>query len=157
TGDQAESVQNLRLIEANELCRSRCGTEGSACARGMKSILIVAGRDRFRDLAFHLHAQVVGEHEFLARNISLGGKCQDRGKYGHGRMDQQAVYAVLRGRELRVVKIIGMNRNSIHECGEAWRGFERRSRDGGLSSAYSHILQILAAYGSGFSSRSCQG
>ena len=56
TGDQAESVQNLRLIEANELCRSRCGTEGSACARGMKSILIVAGRDRFRDLAFHLDA-----------------------------------------------------------------------------------------------------
>src|SRR4029077_19631352 len=44
TGDQPEGVQNLRLIEARQLCRSRCGTEGSACARRMKSILIVAVR-----------------------------------------------------------------------------------------------------------------
>src|SRR5260370_16207762 len=100
---------------------------------------------------------MISEHPFLTRNISLRGERQDRGKYGYGGMDQQAVHPVLRGRELRVIEIIGVNRNSIHECGETWRGLERRSRDGGLSSAYPDILQIFAAYGSRLGSRSCQG
>src|ERR1700724_4331783 len=65
TGDQTESVQNLRLIEAQQLCRSRRRTEGSACARGMKAILIVAGGDSFPGLAFPFHASRGGRAQFL--------------------------------------------------------------------------------------------
>src|SRR5438876_12395773 len=73
---------------------------------------------------------------------------QDGGKYGHGRMHQQAIHAVFRSRELRVVEIIGVNRNSVHECRESRRSLERRSDDDGLSPADAKVLEILAADGS---------
>src|SRR3989442_2469944 len=60
-------------------------------------------------------------------------------------MHQQAIHAVFRSRELRVVEIIGVNRNSFHEGRESRRSLERRSDDDGLSPADAQVLEILAA------------
>ena len=71
-------------------------------------------------------------------------------------MHQQAIHAVFRSRELRVVEIIGVNRNSVHECRESRRSLERRSDDDGLSPADAKVLEILAADGSCLCPRSGQ-
>src|SRR5438309_11200187 len=72
-------------------------------------------------------------------------------------MHQQAIHAVFRSRELRVVEIIGVNRNSVHECRESRRSLERRSDDDGLSPADAKVvLEIMAADGSCMCTRSGQ-
>src|SRR5947209_8426844 len=72
-------------------------------------------------------------------------------------MHQQAIHAVFRSRELRVVEIIGVNRNSVHECRESRRSLEPRSDDAGLSPADAKVaLAILTADGSCLCPRSAQ-
>src|SRR6266404_1865070 len=71
-------------------------------------------------------------------------------------MDEQAIHAVLRRRKLRVVEIIGVNRNSVRKCREARGGLELRSYDDDVSSANTELLQVLAAYSSRLRARASQ-
>jgi hypothetical protein len=49
-------------IEAEQLRRTRGRADGSAGRGAVESVLVVARRDRLRDLAFHFDAHLVREH-----------------------------------------------------------------------------------------------
>src|ERR1700730_17644358 len=61
TCHQTNRLQYFRMFESKELCTGSDGAERSASARRMKRILIVAGRDGFGNLRFHLDTQVISQ------------------------------------------------------------------------------------------------
>ena len=98
-----------------------------AAGRGaVEAVLVVARQDRLGHLALDLHADLVGEHEIrAAAPVALGERQRGRQR-GRGRMREQAVDAILRHGELRVVVVVGVDREAVGERGEA-RG-QRASR-----------------------------
>ena len=72
-------------------------------------------------------------------------------------MHEKAIHAILRRRELRVVKIIRVNRYAVGPGGKARRGFESGPDDGGLSATPAKMLKITAADGTGLGARTSEG
>ena len=57
-----QRAERLVEIEAAQFRGGRSRCEGSAGAGRMEAFLVVARRDGLGDLAFHLDAEMVGEH-----------------------------------------------------------------------------------------------
>ena len=70
-------------------------------------------------------------------------------------MRQKAVDAVFGGGELRVVKIVGVNGNTVGKSGEARRRLDGGADDAGFSGAlgYTEILKVFAERGGPFRTR----
>ena len=81
----------------------------------------MARHDRLGHLALDLDADVVGEHQIRAAAPVALGERQHRRQRGRGRMREQSVDAVLRDRELRVVEVVGVDRDAVGERREARR------------------------------------
>jgi hypothetical protein len=106
-------------VEAKQL-RCRGGRADRAAGRGaVEAVLVVARHDRLGDLALDLHADLVGEQQVRAAAPVALGERQRRRQGGSGGMGEQAVDAVLRDRELRVVVVVGMHGEAVGEGGEA--------------------------------------
>src|SRR5215471_21555112 len=58
-GSQTKAVQGFRKIESQELGAGCSRAKRPARSRGMKSVLIMAGRNRFGYLAFHFDAEMI--------------------------------------------------------------------------------------------------
>src|SRR6266853_1378786 len=58
-----ERIRSLQWIQAAQLGAGRGATERSACAGGVKTVVVVAWRNRFGNFALHFHADVVSQHE----------------------------------------------------------------------------------------------
>ncbi len=119
----------------------------------MKSILIVAGRYCFRNLALDFHAQVIGHEKILGAGSGRVTKGQNSGKYGHRGVGEQSVYTVLANRQLGVVKVLDVDRQAIGEGREARRQFAfGPHHDGaaiGKTEAGSILAKQLSVLGSG--------
>src|SRR5216683_4690861 len=113
------------MFKPKQLGAGRCRSEWSACSCGMKSVLIMARRNRFGNLAFHLDSQMIRQHQFPAGNTSLLSEREDGGKYRHGWVDEKPIDTVLGHCKLRVIEIIRVNRNAIHKGSKARRSFPR--------------------------------
>ena len=122
----------------------------------MKSILIMAGRNGFGDLAFDLDPQMVRKHEFFTGDRSAFGHRKDGGQHRHGWVHQQSVYAIFSGGKLRVVEIICVNGYAVYKRGETGRGFYGRADDRGFSVADAKLPKVLPANRSGLCARSRQ-
>jgi hypothetical protein len=81
----------------------------------MKPILIVPWRNGFGDLALDFHPEVIGEHEIPPTESAALGQREGGRQYRYRWMHQQAVDAVLRRRELRVVEVIGVHRDPVDQ------------------------------------------
>jgi len=85
----------------------------------VKSILIVARRDCFGDLALHFDSAVVCDQQILSTlGFDLGCR-QGRGKHTDRGMNQQTVHPVLAGGELSVVVVVDVDSYSIGKSREA--------------------------------------
>ena len=103
------------------------------------------GRDRLRNLACHLDADMVGKHQFPARLRSGFRHAQSGGKNVRGRVGQQPVDAVLGYGQLRIVIIVGMDPDAIGKRGESdWR-LHRGTDHGGFRFGDTQRLQISAS------------
>ena len=112
-------------IEAAQLGTRHCPSKNSTGAGGVETVLVVAGRNRFRDFGFDLHAEVVSKHKVFSALASGFGQSESGRQHGNRRMNQKPVNAVLGRRELRVVEIIDVNRHTIRQCGKPKRQLER--------------------------------
>src|SRR5579864_6786653 len=116
----------------------------------MKSVLVMAGRNCLGYFAFHLDAEVVRQHKFFSGNAPAFREGKDCGEHGNRRMHQQAVDAILCGRELRIVEIIGVNRYAVNPGSKARGGFESGANDCGLAAASAKMIEVAAANRAGF-------
>ena len=109
----------------------------------MKSVFIVAGRDRFRYLAFHFHTKLVSQEEIfatLAAHFSRSQRCR---QHAHRGMHQQSIDAVFAHSELCVVEVVDVNRNSVGKGSKAGRQLGRGPQHGGaprLATKRSNVL-----------------
>src|SRR6267378_4043629 len=144
----AAACAKLLHFEVEQFRTSRRGAKWPARPSGVKSILVVAGRDSFRDLTLHLDAHMIGQRQLLSGNATPFGECEDGRKHGYGRVHEQAIDTVLGDGELRIVEIIRVNRDTVHKRGEARGCLPRGSYDRGFSIADADSLKILAAQSS---------
>ena len=96
----------------------------------MEAVLIVARRDRLRHFRFDLEADVVGQQQIFTRGV-LGFRNRERGRQARcRRMRQQAIDAILRNRELRIVVVIRMHADAVRESCKTLRHMLRRADHG---------------------------
>ncbi len=115
----AERAAGGLAIEPEEAGGSRGSPDRPAGRRAVEAVLVVPRQDRFGDLAFDFDADLVGGHHVpAAATIALRQRQHGRQRR-RGRMREQSVDTVLRDRELRVVVVVGVYRETVRERGEA--------------------------------------
>ena len=108
-------------IKIQQLRRGGGRANRAACRGAVKSLLVVTRQDRLRDLAFHLDADLIRRQKIAAAApIALRERQHGRQRRRRG-VRQESVHAILRGRELRVVVIVGVDRNAVRKRCEASR------------------------------------
>ena len=103
------------------------------------------GRDGFGNLTFHLHAGVIGCHEFPSGRSTRFGHSQRGRKSGRGGMSQKPINAVLGHSQLRIVVIVRMDSNSIYERGKSRGNLHGRADYRGIPARDSERLHVCAA------------
>ena len=114
----ARGVNSVQTLEPRACGGPPKDTTG---AGGMKSVFIVAGRDRFRYLAFHFHTKLVSQEEIFATPAAHFSRSQRCRQHAHRGMHQQSIDAVFAHSELCVVEVVDVNRNSVGESSKAGR------------------------------------
>jgi hypothetical protein len=130
---------------AEELRGRRRRADRAAGGRAVEAVLVMARRDRLGDLALDFHADLVGQHEVrTAAPVAL--RDRERGRQrGRRGMGEQPVDAVLRHGELRVVEVVGVDREAVGERGEARRQAQAAADHGAaLSAAMPERLEVAA-------------
>src|SRR5579859_6430287 len=92
--------------------------EDSARASGVESVLIVAWRDRLRDLALHLYSGLVCNQQVLSASSPDFGRRQSSRKHTDGRMHEKSVNPVFGHRELSIVEVVDVDGYSIGKGSE---------------------------------------
>src|SRR6185295_17006044 len=95
-------------VESKKASGTRRGADRAARRRAVKALLVMPGEDRLGHLAFDLDADLIGGHQVAAAPMIALGKRQHRWQCGGRRVGEQAVDAVFRDRELRVVVVVGV-------------------------------------------------
>src|ERR1700730_7942065 len=72
----AEGILCLQQIQAPQLGTSRRAAERSAGPGRMKTFIVMSRRNGFGNLAFNLHADVIGEHKIFSRSLSELADCK---------------------------------------------------------------------------------
>ena len=142
----AQGICRLLCIKAAQLGAGRRAAKRAAGAGGMKSVIVVAGIDRFGDFGLDFHAKVIRQHEILAGALGELADGEGGSERSDARMGQQAVDAILGHGKLRIVEIVGVNGNAIRKGGKPRRRLHARADNGGLA-AYSKPLQVLVDEG----------
>ena len=119
-------------IKAEKFRGARGGADRPTRRGAVKTLLIVPRQDRFGDFAFDFDADLIREHQIRSAAPVTLGEREHRRQRGRGRVREQAVDAVLGNRELRVVVIVGVNREAVGECGET-RGHSQLAADNGAA------------------------
>ena len=128
----AERAPRGLAIETEKFRGARGGADRPARRGAVKAVLVVPRQNRLGDLAFDFDADLIGEHQIRSAAPVALGQRQHRRQRRRGRMRQQAVDAVLGDRKLRVVVIVGVNREAVGECGET-RGHSQLAADHGAA------------------------
>ena len=73
----AETQRTARgfAIEAKQLCGAGRGTDRTASRCAVEPMLIMAGQDRFGDLAFHFDTDLVGGHQVASASAIALREC----------------------------------------------------------------------------------
>ncbi len=131
-GAQAQSAARGFAIESEQPGGACRGADRTAGRGAVEALLIVARHDRLGHLAFDLDADLIRGHQITAApTIPLGERQRGRQRRRR-RMGEQAVDAILGNGELRVVVVIGVDRNAVGECREA-RGKPQFASDHGAA------------------------
>ena len=108
----------MGVVQPHQIGDAGGRAERAAGAGGVEAILVMAGRDRFGQLAANLDADMVGSGEIRARACLPFGHRQRRRQHRRGGVHQQPVYAVGGNGQLRVVEIMGVHGNGVGEGGK---------------------------------------
>ena len=104
--------------------RGHRGPEWTASAGGMKALFVVARGDRLRDLAFHLHSEVIGESQVATLQACAFRGCEGGCQAGSGGVGEQSVHAFVTDGKLPVIVIVGMHGERVGKGREARRILE---------------------------------
>ena len=115
SGAQAQRAPRGFAIEAEELRGARGGADRAAGRGAVEALLVMARQDRLGHLAFDFDADLIRGHQVAAAPPVALGERQHRRQRRRGGMRQQAIDAILRHRELRVVVIVGVDRDPVGE------------------------------------------
>jgi hypothetical protein len=120
-GPQTQRAARSFAIESEELRGTRRGADRAARRGAVETVLIVARHDRLGHFAFDLDADLIRGHQ-IAAALSLAFGERQRGWQRRGRrMREQPIDAILGNGELRVVVVVGVDRNAVGEGREAGR------------------------------------
>ena len=106
-------------IQAEEAGGSCGSPDRTAGRRAVETVLVVPGQDGFGHLAFDFDADLIGGHHVPAAAMVALRHGQNGWQRRRGRMREQPVDTVLRHRELRVVKVVGVYGETVRERGKA--------------------------------------
>jgi hypothetical protein len=108
----------------------------------VKARLVVPRIDGLGDLALHLDAQMVGEHDVGAARFRHLAHGERGGERRRGRVREQAVDAVRRHRELGVVVVVRVDADAVGEGREAGRDPQAAADDGGGTGAEREVGEM---------------
>ncbi len=140
-GDRQRPQRGVH-VETHQPSAGGGRSERPAGGGRMEAGLVVARRDRLGDLALDFNAQMIGQHEILARGFEQFRHRECRRQGRSRRMRQQTIDAVLGDGELRVVVIVGVDADTVGECSKARRNLAAAADDGRSAVGKTEIVEM---------------
>ena len=127
---EAQRTARRLAVEPKQTRRARRRADRAAGRGAVEPLLIMSRQDRFGDLALHFHADLIRRHESLAAQPGALRQREHRGQRRCRGVGQQAVDSILGHRELRVIVVVGVDRQAIRKRRETGRQTQWAADDG---------------------------